>query len=77
MHEKCALPTEHRHDISTTTATVAALGRFDRKGYKGEGVGRDQGFVGSGLLNEPTSSGDAHVGAKVRAAIVSRGSVLA
>ena len=51
-------------NISTTTATVAALGRFDRKGYKGEGVGRDQGFVGSGLLNEPTSSGDAHVGAQ-------------
>ena len=34
------------------------------KGATGEGVGRDQGFVGSGLLNEPTSSGDAHVGAK-------------
>ena len=31
---------------------------------RGEGEGRYQGFVGSGLLNEPTSSGDAHVGAK-------------
>ena len=45
---------------------------------RGEGVGRDQGFVGSGLLNEPTSSGDAHVGAKACGPLlVSREAVLA
>ena len=64
LRETVRCPQNIGTNISTTTATLLWRSGGLTGRAMGEGVGRDQGFVGSGLLNEPTSSGDAHVGAK-------------